>query len=54
MRKELDGEKIREIMDILSLIFSIADLKSEDLKKAASMYPLCINNPNQFCKCLST
>lgn len=37
MRKELDGEKIREILDSLSLIFSIADLKSDDLKKAAVM-----------------
>lgn len=37
MRKELDAEKIREILDSLSLIFSIADLKNDDLKKAACM-----------------
>lgn len=37
MRKELNTEKIQEIIDYLSLIFTIADLKSDDLKKAARM-----------------
>jgi len=37
MRKELDVERIREILDNLSLIFSIADLKGDDLRKAAKM-----------------
>ncbi len=37
MRKELDVEKIKEILDKLSLIFTIADLKADDLKKAASL-----------------
>lgn len=37
MRKELDAEKIKEILEKLSLIFTIADLKSADLKKAAHM-----------------
>lgn len=37
LRKELDAEKTKEILDNLSLIFSIADLKADDLKKAADM-----------------
>ena len=37
LRKELDSEKTKEILDNLSLIFSIADLKADDLKKAAAM-----------------
>lgn len=37
MRKELDVEKIKETLEKLSLIFTIADLKADDLKKAAGM-----------------
>lgn len=37
LRKELDAKKTKEILDNLSLIFSIADLKADDLKKAAAM-----------------
>lgn len=37
MRKELDADRIRDILEILSIIFCIADLKAEDLKKAAAM-----------------
>ncbi len=37
MRKELDKERIGEILKNLSLIFLITDLKVDDLKKAADM-----------------
>lgn len=37
MRKELDGGKIKEIIDNLSLIFGIADLKGEDIRRAAGL-----------------
>lgn len=37
MRKELTAEKIKNILDQLFLIFKIADLKSDDLKKAANL-----------------
>ena len=37
LRKELDADKTREILDSLMLIFSVADLKVDDLKKAADM-----------------
>ena len=37
MRKELEPEKIRGILDKLLLIFSVADLKADDLKKAADL-----------------
>lgn len=37
LRKELDADKTREILDSLILIFSVADLKADDLKKAADM-----------------
>ena len=37
LRKELDADKTKEILDSLMLIFSVADLKADDLKKAADM-----------------
>lgn len=37
LRKELDTETTKEILDNLFLIFSVADLKADDLKKAANM-----------------
>ena len=37
MRKELDAEKTKDLLDKLLLIFQVVDLKSEDLKKAAAM-----------------
>lgn len=37
LRKELDNEKISEILNILSQIFEISDLKIEDLKNAADL-----------------
>lgn len=37
MRKELDTERTKEILNSISLIFTIADLKTADLKKAAGM-----------------
>lgn len=37
LRKELDADKTREILDSLMLIFSVADLKADDLKKAVDM-----------------
>lgn len=37
MRKELDSEKIKDILATLSLIFTIVDLKADDIKKAAYM-----------------
>lgn len=37
MRKELDAEKTKEILNALFLIFTVADLKLADLKWAADM-----------------
>ena len=37
MRKELDSEKIKDVLATLSLIFTIADVKADDIKKAALM-----------------
>lgn len=37
LRKELDAETTKKILDQLSLIFKISDLKSDDLKKAANL-----------------
>ena len=37
LRMELDADKTREILDSLMLIFSVVDLKADDLKKAADM-----------------
>lgn len=37
LRKELDPDKIQQIVEQLSLIFAVEDLRAEDLKKAAAM-----------------
>lgn len=37
MRKELDSDKIKDVLATLSLIFTIVDLKADDIKKAALM-----------------
>lgn len=37
LRKELTPEKTQQIIEQLFLIFNVADLKSDDLKKAAAM-----------------
>ena len=37
LRKELDPDKTKEIIDRLMLIFDVAELKAEDLRKAADM-----------------
>lgn len=37
MRKELDADEISDILEKLSLIFTIADLKSSDLTKAVKL-----------------
>lgn len=37
MRKELDEEKIKEVIEKLSLVFDIVDLKGDHLKKATAL-----------------
>lgn len=37
MRKELDSEKIREILNKLTAIFTVVDLRRQDLMKAAQL-----------------
>ena len=37
MRKELESERTKEILTKLMLIFHVADLKTDDLKKAAEL-----------------
>ena len=37
MRKELDAQKIEEIIEKLTLVFKIVELKGEDLKKATTL-----------------
>lgn len=37
LRKELNADKTKEVLDNLMLIFSVADLKADDLKSAADM-----------------
>lgn len=37
LRKELDPDKTKEIIDRILLIFDVAELKAEDLRKAAEM-----------------
>jgi len=37
MRKELDQEKIREILHTLTMVFSVVELRESDLLKAAEL-----------------
>ena len=37
MRKELDAQKTRDVIEKLQLVFTIVDLKAGDIKKALSM-----------------
>ena len=37
MRKELDSERIREILHILTMVFSVVELRESDLLKAAEL-----------------
>ena len=37
MRKELDQEKIREILHTLTMVFSVVELREGDLLKAAKL-----------------
>ena len=37
MRKELDGEKVKEILTTLTSLFTVIDLRESDLTKAADM-----------------
>lgn len=37
LRKELDAKKTKDIIDRIGLIFTIGDLRAEDLKKAAAL-----------------
>ena len=37
MRKELDSEKIREILHTLTMVFSVVELRESDLLKAAEL-----------------
>ncbi len=37
MRKELDAERVKEVIGQISLLLGIADLKKDDLKKAAAL-----------------
>ena len=37
MRKELDSERIKEILNILTSIFTVIDLRETDLLKAANL-----------------
>ena len=37
MRKELDAQKTRAVIEKLQLVFTVADLKADDIKKALLM-----------------
>lgn len=37
LRKELDRKKTKEVIDNLQLVFTVADLKADDIKKAISL-----------------
>lgn len=38
MRKELDTNRIKEILQILTMVFSVVDLREGDLLKAAELF----------------
>lgn len=49
LRKELDPDKTKEIIDRLLLIFDVAELKAEDLHKAAEMKTADYEDAIQMC-----
>lgn len=49
LRKELDPDKTKEIIDRLMLIFDIVELKSEDLRNAAEMKMSDYEDALQMC-----
>lgn len=49
LRKELDPNKTKEIIDRLLLIFDVAELKTEDLRKAAEMKTADYEDAIQMC-----
>lgn len=49
LRKELDPDKTKEIIDRLMLIFDVAELKAEDLRKAADMKSADYEDAVQMC-----
>lgn len=49
LRKELDPDKTKEIIDRLLLIFDVAELKAEDLRKAAEMKTADYEDAIQMC-----
>lgn len=49
LRKELDPDKTKEIIDRLFLIFEVAELKAEDLRKAAEMKTSDYEDAIQMC-----
>ena len=49
LRKELDPNKTKEIIDRLMLIFDIAELTAEDLRKAAEMKSADYEDAVQMC-----
>ena len=49
LRKELDPDKTKEIIDRILLIFDVAELKAEDLRKAAEMKTFDFEDAIQMC-----
>ncbi len=49
LRKELDPDKTKEIIDRILLIFEVAELKAEDLRKAAEMKTADYEDAIQMC-----
>lgn len=49
LRKELDPNKTKEIIDRLLLIFDVAELKADDLRKAADMKASDYEDAVQMC-----
>lgn len=49
LRKELDPDKTKDIIDRLMLIFDVAELKAEDLRKAAEMKTADFEDAVQMC-----
>ena len=50
LRKELDPEKTMEIIQKLTLIFDVVDLKASDLKNAAAMLTSDYEDAIQMCQ----
>ena len=52
LRKELTPQKTHQLIQQITMIFQVVDLKSSDLKSAAAMFTTDYEDPIQMCQAI--